>query len=83
MKRSEINHQYTQWLLCNPMQVSTHIRLTSFLCHFRRPYRSLFEPINLSIYQPSARRLAFCTSESRLLRWICVFKRPKQPANGI
>ena len=79
MERSEINHQYTQWLLCNPMQISTHIRLTSFLCHFRQPYES----INLSIYQPSARRLAFCTSESRLLRWICVFKRPKQPTSGI
>lgn len=38
---------------------------------------ALFESIDcidLSIYQPSARCAAFCTSESRLLRWIHVFQ---------
>ena len=35
---------------------------------------ALFESIDLSIYQPSARCAAFCTSESRLLRWIHVFR---------
>lgn len=35
---------------------------------------ALFESIDLSIYQPSARCAAFCTSESRLLRWIHLFQ---------
>ena len=34
---------------------------------------ALFESIDLSLYQPSARCAAFCTSESRVLRWIRVF----------
>ena len=32
-----------------------------------------FESIDLSIYKPSARCLAFCTSEDRLLFWITAF----------
>ena len=35
---------------------------------------ALFESIDLSLYQPSAKCAAFLTSESRLLRWIRVFK---------
>ena len=35
---------------------------------------ALFDSIDLSIFQPSARCAAFCTSESRLLRWIHVFQ---------
>lgn len=35
---------------------------------------ALFESIDLSIYQPSAKCAPFWTSESRLLRWIRVFK---------
>ena len=35
---------------------------------------ALFESIDQSIYQPSPRCAAFCTSESRLLRWIRIFK---------
>lgn len=33
----------------------------------------LFESIDLSIYRPSARCLALCTSEERLLFWITAF----------
>ena len=32
-----------------------------------------FESIDLSIYRPSARCLAFCASEDRLLFWITAF----------
>ena len=51
---------------------------------------TLFEAIDLPIYQPSARCAVFCPTESRLLRWIRVFKGlavmnriPRQWRNGI
>ena len=82
--------QHTQWLFTQPRADLNWCLVDNFYPSTTSAKPTLFESIDLPIYQPSARCAVSCPTESRLLRWIRVFKGlavmnriPRQWRNGI